>query len=90
MIRDKCPHEHIQYCPLYVAAHDPKLLRWTCIDAGAADGHCAVGRGKADYELRYAAIAQADADMVGMCELGEAARYAKEQRANNMRLNGIH
>jgi hypothetical protein len=83
----KCPHERVQYCPLYVAGHVVGLS--TCMVKWDFDG-CDVDHGRADYGQLVAKLFRQDANMVAECALGEERAMAAEQRKRNMRAAGVH
>lgn len=82
-----CPHEHVQYCPLYVAGHVAGLP--TCMGQWDFDG-CDVYHGRADYSDLVAALFRADPNMVAECGEREERRYAADQRQRNRRHAGVH
>lgn len=84
----QCPHEHIQYCPLYVIAHDGRHYALTCI-RGVDDGPCEVERGKMDYAAAVEQVRRADPRMVAIVAFNEQNHEARAQRARNMRLAGV-
>lgn len=84
-----CPHDRVQFCPLYVAAHDARFAGLSCED-GRNDGTgCAVERGRKRYARAVAAVRAIDAQLVAQCAFAEMAHDIQEQRARNMRLNGV-
>ncbi len=86
----RCPHEHIEFCPLYVAGHSTRVdvLSFGCVDDMARP--CRVKRGKIDYAKSEAELAATAPRLVANCKFSEEARVSKEQRERNMRSNGIH
>jgi hypothetical protein len=80
-----CPHVETRWCPLYVAAHDPRLVQHGCADSRLDEGGCAVDRGK-DYQAAVNAIAVIDSRL--LAEL--RGRQALQQRIRNMRAMGLH
>lgn len=82
----KCPHEHIQYCPLYVESHNCRGLG--CVDYMHKD--CRVARGAWNYTKAIDALREVDLPLVAKIQFSEIAFYCREQRARNMRLLGIH
>ena len=90
MSRGKCPHKHIQYCPLYVGMHiagGPSC--WPTNGSDPQDKGCAVEQG-ADYGQLLAKFAAAHPREYEQCAFAEHARESKEQQSRNMVLNGIH
>lgn len=92
MPRKGCPHAEIRFCPLYVALHDPVLVRWGCDDGRLdAGSECGAAR-RIDYEARLRQLRKRAPLMVAQCE-----RRAREawreppgvQRARNMALLGL-
>lgn len=82
----KCPHAHIQYCPLYVESHHARGMG--CVDDVAKP--CRVERDKMNYTGAIAALRVTDARLVARCEFAEMEMEHQEQRTRNMRLNGVH
>lgn len=73
-------HANVQFCPLYVAAHDARGLG--CIsDLREA---CDVDRGRMDYAEAVKAVIAVDSDLVLYCYGREALVLAREQRVRNM------
>ena len=83
----KCPHDRVQFCPLYVAGHVGGLP--TCMGKWDEEG-CDVDHGRADYCKLVVELFRADPKMVAECAEGQNRFEAKEQRDRNMRLSGIH
>ncbi len=84
---DACPHKDIQFCPLYVAAHDGQGLG--CDDGGLGYGECAVSRGLV-YARQVELIRVKCPGMVEQLQWREDGQKTREQRARNLYLNGIH
>jgi hypothetical protein len=84
--RKRCPHDRIEHCPLYVESHNTRLMG--CVDDVAEP--CVVERGKRKYEKLLANLSVADPRLIAMCRFSEEASKVREQRARNLRLNGIH
>lgn len=84
----KCPHDRIEHCPLYVAAHEGG--GFGCDDGRLweQDG-CAVDRGM-DYGRAVARLCGANRELVQECAEREGLWLKTEQRKRNMRVNGIH
>jgi hypothetical protein len=82
----KCPHAHINHCPLYVESHNCRQLG--CVDDLAKP--CRVERGKMRYEKAVANLRTEDARLIAICEFNEKAHESREQISRNMRLLGIH
>lgn len=76
----KCPHERIQYCPLYVESHN-------CREMGCVDDvgkSCEVERGKMDYANAKAALERVDFKLISDCGIAERQFERTEQRKRNM------
>lgn len=82
-----CPHHDIRFCPLYHASHEGD--GFGCDDGGLADGHCAVAR-DLDYDMAVGKLRGAKPGYVERIEWNASLAESKEQRARNMRVNGIH
>ena len=84
----KCPHDLIQFCPLYAGMH---------IDNGPScwpknndlEKGCAVDQG-ASYATLLARFERAHPDIVKERAAAERHHHASEQRDRNLKLNGIH
>lgn len=84
----KCPHERIEHCPLYVAAHEAG--GYGCDDGKLGDHEgCAVDRG-VDYGRAVARLCDANRELVQECAEREGFYLKMEQRRRNRLLNGIH
>lgn len=83
----KCPHQNIQFCPLYVASH--MANGHGCDDGRLGEGECAVARGQS-YEKSVAALSVVEPRLIAELRFSEEAKASKEQRARNMALNRIH
>lgn len=84
----RCPHQDVQFCPLYVAMHVAGA--GSCDDGHLWDGRCAVDRGRMSYE---GCVARLRVSHPGLVEAAEWRRDLAEraaQRARNVRLNGLH
>lgn len=79
-----CPHKDIRFCPLYVESHNGRCLG--CVDDVGKD--CKVARG-ASYDKLVEKLIETDALIVFKCQSAEAAELRREQRARNLKLNGI-
>ncbi len=77
-----CPHERIEYCPLYVESHYGRGLG--CVDDMALP--CLVARGKMNYAK---AVAKVGGDLVLQLGMLDMLRMAREQRARNRRAAGV-
>ncbi len=91
MSRGKCPHDRIQYCPLYIGMHivgGPSC--WPKNGSDPMDKGCAVEQGLAQYETLVSAFFRAHSAMFAEITLAERAYENGEQRARNMRLSGVH
>ena len=88
MIGDRCPHHAlIQHCPLYAAGHSGGRLG--CVDDMAKP--CRVARGLMDYADQVERVrVHGERGLVARCAFNEDAHRMREQRARNMRLNGVH
>lgn len=84
--RADCPHARISHCPLFVESHNTRQLG--CVDR--MDDDCQVVRGLMDYDEAVAKLEQVDPLVVAHCEYLERAFEKSQQRARNMRVNGIH
>ena len=84
----KCPHDRIEHCPLYVAAHEGG--GFGCDDGrlGEHEG-CAVNRGM-DYGRAVSRLCGARREIVQECAEAESLWLKTEQRKRNLSLNGIH
>lgn len=82
-----CPHEDIQFCPLYVAAHETAGLGCA---KGLTEEGCGVANGVLDYGRQLARLVAADPEMVTERAMAEFEAERKAQRARNLRVNGIH
>lgn len=80
----KCPHSRIEFCPLYIAAHEAGGLG--CDDGRLAEGGCALHRG-----MNYgAALVLLDRSLVQECAERESQHMKIEQRRRNMKNLGLH
>jgi hypothetical protein len=84
-----CPHRNPRFCPLYVACHDPLACGLGCDDGRMGEGGCAADRGL-DYDMAVARLHAARPRIVAVCEFNAAAQAGRDQRARNLRLNGVH
>lgn len=83
----KCPHERIEFCPLYVAAHEAGGLG--CDDGRLAEGGCAVSR-LLDYGKALARVSHENRELVMECAELESQHMKTEQRRRNMKNLGLH
>lgn len=84
----KCPHLCIEFCPLYVAAHEAG--GFGCDDGRLDEWNgCAVDRG-ADYGQMLSRLCSERRSLVQECAEAESLYLKREQRKRNMKLNGIH
>ena len=83
----KCPHDRIEFCPLYVAAHEAGGLG--CDDGRLAEGGCAVSR-LMDYGRALARLSNENRELVLECAERESERMRTEQRRRNMKNLGLH
>lgn len=81
-----CPHQRVEFCPMYVAAHTGR--GGSCCYGDLTEG-CAVQREEMDYDAALAALRVLEPRIVGQCEFAESEHQRLEQRARNMRLNGV-
>src|SRR5947199_10391366 len=81
----RCPHERIEFCPLYVAAHDGSLCGLGCDDGKLEMGECRIDRG-ADYGAAIAQLSKRAPEMVADCALREHRAQSQAQRERNMRM----
>lgn len=85
----RCPHAgEIQYCPLYIASHEGGGL-------GCAHGYidqegCAVDLGEMNYSEALGKLQGKNPKLVAQAEWNRQKAKMTEQRARNMRINGIH
>ena len=82
-----CPHDHIEFCPLYVAAHEAGGLG--CDDGRLGEDGCAVSRGM-DYGRGLAKLSLANSALVLECAERENHWMKTEQRRRNMKNAGVH
>ncbi|MDE2098016.1 MAG: hypothetical protein KGL39_12255 [Patescibacteria group bacterium] len=87
--RTKCPHEHIQHCPLYIGMHIAGGPSCWPKNGKLEEKGCAVDQG-ADYDKLVAKFAAAHPRDYAECQFMEAAHESKEQRRRNLVVNGIH
>lgn len=83
----KCPHSRIEFCPLYVAAHE--VGGFGCDDGRLAEGGCAASRGL-DYGEALARLSQENRSLVLECAERENHHMMIEQRRRNMKNLGLH
>lgn len=83
----KCPHSRIEFCPLYIAAHEAGGLG--CDDGRLAEGGCAVSRGM-DYGRALAKLSGANRELVQESAERESLHMKTEQRRRNMKNLGLH
>ena len=81
-----CPHARIDFCPLYIAAHEGGGLGCDDGRLGEHDG-CAVHRGM-DYGQALAKLA--NRELVQECAERESHFMKVEQRRRNMKSAGLH
>lgn len=84
--RGKCPHNRIERCPLYHAAHVAELAHLGCVRDLAEP--CLVEKG-GDYKMMVEALRCADPRLVAIIEFRGAAEESREQRQRNIRAAGI-
>lgn len=86
-----CPHKEVRLCPLYVAAHDPELVRFGCDDGRLGEGGCGADRWL-DYGRQLAGLRETDAGrrIVEVCEFRAKAEADLAQRRRNRQGNAIH
>lgn len=82
----KCPHSRIQFCPLYVESHNGRGLG--CVDDVGKD--CKVDRGILKYQDMLWAVEIVEPKLPALCKFNEEIFQRTEQRARNMKLNGVH
>jgi hypothetical protein len=87
---DRCPHDDIRHCPLYVATHDAGAAGYSCDDGGLGPmpTGCAVSRGYS-YTDAIRGLMRVAPDLVRECRAAEAAAASHAQRERNMRGLGI-
>lgn len=83
----KCPHDRIQYCPLYLAGHECGLA--TCMDKWDYDG-CDVDHGRKDYGQLVAELYRQKPEIIKERADAESRAQAIAQRERNMRAAGVH
>lgn len=83
----KCPHDRVEFCPLYVAAHEGG--GFGCDDGRLQEGGCAVSRSM-DYGKALARLSNANRDLVQECAERESFFMKLEQRRRNMKAAGVH
>ena len=83
----KCPHEHVQYCPLYAAGHVAGLP--TCMGQWDWDG-CDVDHGRVDYGQKVAELFRHNPQLVAERAAAEECHEAKYQQQRNRRAAGLH
>lgn len=82
-----CHHSRIEFCPLYVAAHEGD--GFGCDDGRLAEGGCEVSRGL-DYGRSLATLSLANRVLVLECAERENHHVKVEQRRRNMKNLGLH
>lgn len=85
----KCPHEHIQYCPLYIGMHIAGGPSCWPKNNRLEDLGCAVDQG-ASYENLVANFFRAHPRDFAECTMRERDYEAGIQRKRNLRLLGLH
>lgn len=83
----KCPHSRIEFCPLYIAAHEAS--GYGCDDGRLGEGGCAVSRSM-NYGKALAALSHANRELVQECAERESLHMRLEQRSRNMKNLGLH
>lgn len=83
----ECPHACIEFCPLYVAAHE--CGGFGCDDGRLQEGGCAITRGL-DYGQALAKLSQAKRALVLECAEAENRQMKIEQRRRNMKNLNLH
>ena len=89
----KCPHERIEYCPLYIGMHivgGPSCWPKNGSDQMEMNRGCAVEQGLSTYEELIVKFWHAHPSMFAEITLAERAHESGKQRARNMRLSGIN
>lgn len=82
----KCPHEMVQFCPLYVESHNGRMMG--CVDD--LEKPCMVADGRLVYAEAVGKLMAVDAQLVARCRFAEEEAQATAQRNRNMRAAGIH
>jgi len=82
-----CPHSRIEFCPLYVAAHEAH--GGSCDDGRLAEGGCAVSRGL-DYGRSLEKLSLTNRELVLECAERENHVMKVEQRRRNMKNLRLH
>lgn len=85
----RCPHDNIVYCPLYVAGHDAKLLKATCVTGDWQLG-CSVERGKRKYGDLVAVLFELNRRLISELVFLEDADRLRQQRSRNRRAAGLY
>lgn len=83
----KCPHARIEFCPLYIAAHE--AAGFGCDDGRLGEGGCAVSRGL-DYGAALVMLSHANRALVLECADRESHHMRIEQRRRNVKNLGLH
>ena len=78
-----CPHDHIRFCPLYIAAHIAGAPG--CDDGRLAEQTCAVARDM-DYAQARATLAAQRPRLVAEAAFLEAAHQARRGRPRHHQL----
>lgn len=82
-----CPHDRIEFCPLYVAAHEAG--GYGCDDGRLDEDGCAVSRGM-DYGRALARLSLTNRALVLECAERQNHAMKVEQRRRNMKNAGVH
>ena len=83
----KCPHARIEFCPLYVAAHEAG--EFGCDDGRLQEEGCAVSRGM-DYGRALAKLPLANRVLVLECAEAENRHMKTEQQRRNVKNLRLH
>lgn len=81
----KCPHSHIQFCPLYVESHNCRGMG--CVDL--LHKPCKVERKEIKYDKAVDTLDKIDPILISECFFGEKEFERVQQRKRNMKALGI-
>jgi hypothetical protein len=83
MSEKRCPHEEIQFCPLYVASHG---TGFGCDDGRLGEDGCAVTRGM-PYHREVEVLRVRCPGLVEGCEWRQALADRKARIGRNLRMD---
>jgi len=84
----KCPHEDVQYCPLYHACHEGGA--GGCDDGKIDENSCAVDRGRMEYGPSVRQLRKTHPLLVAQCEMHQVRSATRGQIRRNLKHNGLH